>query len=391
MVTSNILPYNILSFLFFTALMFCVNINLQVPFVFYGLKIIGVPILLVLRFILYPRVSYKSLVLAISFLIAFTLLLSIQYQYLYYRNFIWDTGLYALITAVMGILFFDFIRVINIKVIEKSLFLLIMIFSWPIILQFIGAYVFNLSSESLDIALLLGGDPSRSGDIGRNIDYIYTYRPTGLTSEPSMSSGVIFSLLTLYYFVRSQFNLQPNKIPILIGVSGMLLSLSTLGLILSLLFSIVVFSKNIKHLILFLLSGFLLYPFINILANTRIERFIGGDDGSSNVKIEMVNFYFSDPLIILFGYSAPNFTAFGGDSMFEAMSDLSFVLASFGKYGLIFGSIIVVSVFLFLLKAKLNFREFILVFLAMIKLSSILSLTLIIFLSLVYRIKSEKV
>lgn len=391
METSNTLPFNILSFLFFTALMFFANINLQVPFVFYGLKIVGITFLLFIRFMLYPKISYKSLVLVISFLIAFTLLLSIQYQYLYYRDFIWDTGVYALITAVMGILFFDFIRIINIKIIEKSLLFLIMVFSLPIIFQFIGAYVFHLSSESMDIALLLGGDPSRSGDIGRNIDYIYTYRPTGLTSEPSMSSGVIFSLLTLYYFVRSQFNLLPKRIPIVIGVSGMLLSLSTLGLILSILFSIVVFSKNIKHLMLFLLSGFLIYPFIYVLANTRIERFISGNDGSSNVKIEMINFYFSDPLIILFGYSSPNFTAFGGDSKFEAMSDLSFVFASFGKYGLIFGTIIVVSVFLFLLKAKLNFREFVLVFLAMIKISSILSLTLMLFLSLIFRIKSEKV
>lgn len=391
MVTANTLPFNILSFLFFIALMFFVNINLQVPFVFYGLKIGGITFLLFIRFILYPKISYESLALAIFILIAFTLLLIIQYQYLYYRDFIWDTGLYALITAVMGVLFFDFIRIINIKIIEKSLLILIMIFSLPIVFQFIGAYAFHLSSETLDIALLLGGEPSRSGDIGRNIEYIYTYRPTGLTSEPSMSSGVIFSLLTLYYFVRGQFNLQPKKIPIIIGVSGMLLSLSTLGLILSILFSIVVFSKSIKHLMLCFLIGFLIYPFIYILASTRVERFISGNDGSSNVKVEMFNFYFSDPLITLFGYSSPNFTAFGGDSKFEAMSDLSFVFASFGKYGLIFGTIIVVFVFLSLLKAKLNYREFILVLLAMIKISSFLSLTLIIFLSLIFRIKSEKV
>ena len=138
---------------------------------------------------------------------------------------------------------------------------------------------------------------------------------------------------------------------------------------LSAVFLIVVYSRKISDYFILLLSSFIFLILAQDFIMERINRFNDGGDGSNNVKIETVKYFFSDEMITFFGYgylasteSAPLF--------FQALRDLTFYLNVFTVFGLFAGSIIFSLFVYFLVKSKFLFREKIIIMLGFVKLTN---------------------
>ena len=105
------------------------------------------------------------------------------------------------------------------------------------------------------------------------------------------------------------------------------------------------------------------------MINARIEAFLDGDDGSNNVKLEVIEYFFSDINITLGGYgflaSSDNTPVF-----YNALGDLTFFINTFTIFGLILGAFIMLYFVIFLIKSKSSVKEKALICLSLIKLSN---------------------
>ena len=362
--------------LLLTLLLFCFSLDVQAPISFYGTQFVGLLGLLGLlfvRFIFYPKISLNSLKLFFSIVIALEVLCFIQNLYIKQELLILVYQRVIFLLSI-GILFYDYLILTKEETLKKVLSIFITFMSIVVLLQFVGFYFLHLDRSLLDFGLLLGGEESRTWYFG---DWLY--RPTGITSEPAIFVGVQFGLLTLQYLVD-----KTAKLSKLLGVLSLVLSMSFLGLILAALFLIVVYSKNIINYIVGSIFLFLFYVFSFEMINERIERFVKGDDGSNNVKIEAFKYFISDPNITFLGYGFL-FRSEGKPQFYDALLDLTFYLNSLTIFGVLIGSIILFALFYFIFKSKSSIKEKILILLSLIKLSnpSVLFFTLFISLCIV--------
>jgi len=358
-------------FLLFLFLFF--SLDVQAPISFYGTQFLGLISLVVIRFFIYPKLSLNCLKLFFSVVILFEILCFIQNLYIKQEILVLVYQRVIFLLSV-GILLFDYLMLTQEKILKKTLSIFISFMSGIIILQFICFYFLNFDRSMLDFGLLLGGQESRTWYVG---DWVY--RPTGITSEPSIFVGVQFGLLTLQYLLDKN-----AKISRILGILSLTLSMSFLGLILAALFLIVVYSKNIINYAVGTIFLFLFYIFSFEMINDRIERFTQGDDGSNNVKIEAFNYFLSDPSITLLGYGFL-FRSEGQPQFYDALLDLTFYLNSLTIFGVLIGSVVLFLLIYFTLKSNSSIKEKILIFLSLIKLSnpSVLFFTLFISLCIV--------
>lgn len=345
-------------FLFLFLLLFCFSLDVQAPISFYGTQFIGLSLLVIFRFIMYPKISLKCIQL-FFFTVIFLEILC-YFQNLYIRKeilvLVYQRVIFLLSVAI---LLYDYLKISNINILKKVFSFFIILMSSIVIFQFVGFYFLNIDKALLDFGLLLGGQESRTAYFG---DWVY--RPTGITSEPAIFVGVQFGLLTIQYLID-----KDAKISRLIGVVSLTLSMSFLGLILAALYLIIVYSQNIKNYIFGIVALFLFYLFSFDMINTRIEKFSSGEDGSNNVKFEAFNYFLSDPNITFFGYGFL-FRSEGAPQFYDALLDLTFYLNVFTTLGLFLGSIVFFIFLNFIYNSRSSFKEKMLILLALIKLSN---------------------
>lgn len=370
-----------------TLLIFSANVALMAPISFYGFNI-GLVFLISLVGFLFSKVLEKDSLIVISVIFfLFSPLLLIQATYLYYADAIWVMGIFTILISIVTLLFYSFIKKISFDILLKSIKYSIYIFSLPIIIQFFYVYILGGDPLTVDVATYLGGEYSRSGNtLNATVENIYTYRPTGLTSEPSMSSGVISSLIALYYTA----NKNANKIVIYAGLLAMILSLSTLGILMSIVMSMVIFINSAMKTFVFLIVSFFSSGFIFFQLGNRYERFLSGDDGSNNIKKEVINYFFSDQMIMLFGYSNPVVSSFNSPIFFQAFGDLGFFLTIIGRYGLVVGAAFLIFFSVWLLKLKFNWKEYILIVIGLLKFATCLAPAFLIYCMILQRINFER-
>lgn len=345
-------------FLFLFILLFCFSLDVQAPISFYGTQFVGLSLLVIFRFIVYPKISLKCIQL--FFFIVIFLEILCYFQNLYIKKDILVLVYQRVIFLIsVAILLYDYLKIMNLEVLKKVISFFILLMSIIVIFQFFGFYFLNIDRALLDFGLLLGGEESRTWYFG---DWVY--RPTGITSEPAIFVGTQFALLTVQYLIH-----KDAKLSRLVGVLSLTLSMSFLGLILAALYLIVVYSKNIKNYIFGVVSLFLFYLFSFDMINTRIEKFNSGEDGSNNVKLEAFNYFLSDPNITFFGYGFL-FRSEGSPQFYDALLDLTFYLNVFTTLGLFLGSIVFIIFINFIYKSRSSFKEKILVLLVLIKLSN---------------------
>lgn len=350
---SNSLAYS----LFFLTLLFSI-IELNAPLFIYGGQLVGLFLCVVLAY--FFRLFISSRIVLLSFLTSLIViyLSFLQFPYLEYRGIFWLNTIRTLFWINCAIFLYGyFSRVLTSNDFLSAIKVLIIISSLTVIAQFISFYIFRVE---LDFSILFGGDGVRSvysGMEGIN------YRPTGLTSEPAIHSGIMMGLLTLLYIIDNKCKLVP-----FLGLSSVLLTFSTLGAILVLLYLVVVYTKNIQTVIagLFLLVIFSLFVGDSLIA--RYEFFMSGEDGSNNVKLEVIEYLSSRSNYILFGLGFVGKDSHAPD-FFEALYDLTYFLNLYVYFGVILGAIILIITLTLLYKSSFRFREKLLICLALLKLS----------------------
>jgi len=108
--------------------------------------------------------------------------------------------------------------------------------------------------------------------------------------------------------------------------------------------------------------------FIHDSLISRYEYFMSGDDGSNNVKLEVLEYLFSN-----FNYYTTGLGFSGKDDIspvfFEALYDLTYFLTPIVYFGIYIGGFIIIFSLGLLIKANFIFSEKILIALSLIKLS----------------------
>lgn len=346
------------SFLFLIIFFFFFSLDVQSPIVFYGTQFLGLTLLTIYRFIIYPRINWTCIKIFLSIVIFLELLSFFQYTYL---------GLPSVVIGVQKVIFllsivvlnYDYLKNTSVKVFSKTLSTYIILLSIIIFLQFFGFYFLGLGRDFLDFGLMLGGKEARTWYLGET-----AFRPTGITSEPSMFIGIQFGLLVLQYLIDKKALFSR-----IVGLLSICLSLSFLGMILAVLYLIIVYSNNIKNYIIGTISLFFFYIYSFDLVNKRVELFLNGKDGSNNVKIDLINFIIEKHEIIFFGYGFI-YPVQNSPEFFDALGDLTFYINTLTIFGILFGLLILLLFFIYIFRSVSTMKEKALIFLALIKLSN---------------------
>ena len=342
--------YMLLIFLFFT-------LDLNSPFIFYGNLLIFIPILVLFRFIYYPKVSVKKIVLTLFLIFFWEILIYIQSFSTLYDNLILNSQRSVFLFISM-FLISDLVDKIDKEIILKSLNYYIAFLSLIVVLQFLGVYIFGLSSKSVDVSVLLGGEVSRS----EYMDDLY--RPTGLMSEPAAFVGAQIALLSLQYIMSKK-----NDFYRFLGIFSVLLSLSFAGFILVAIYSIIVFTKNIKNFLTLILIAVMAFIGLSEVIKDRLEVLGSDKDGSNNVKFEALQYFFSDPMHIFFGYGNIVRTS-RTPIFFEGATDITFFFAIIAIFGVFVGGGILLGFITWLFRSKYNYKEKVVILLPLIKLTN---------------------
>ncbi|AVA38543.1 hypothetical protein C3Z14_00295 [Proteus mirabilis] len=340
---------SILIFLFIISF----SITLSAPIITYGTQIFL--LLPLVFFILIVNGGFKlNKLFYIIFLGLFIFTITyIQSTYLLYKEILWLQTVRIYFWIACCIIVYDSIIKLPISIIQNCIEKIILIFSISVILQSVIYYLFNFV---IDYSIFLGGTDSR-------MSYNNMFRPSGLTSEPAITSGIIISLLSLYYLFYKKLN-----IIYIIALIACFLSLSTIGIILASIFFIIAFSSN-RNILLYLM---LIPLIVFILAQEltyRYSNFVNGLDNSNNIKLEVAKTFFDSKEIFWGGFgfigksaSAPNF--------YEALYDSTFLGNTFIIFGIPIGIIILILFVLFVFKLNLSLKEKSLIFLSLLKTSS---------------------
>ncbi|MFH4155903.1 hypothetical protein WAJ10_23445, partial [Acinetobacter baumannii] len=70
------------------------------------------------------------------------------------------------------------------------------------------------------------------------------------------------------------------------------------------------------------------------MINDRIQRFNQGDDGSNNVKLQAIQYFFSDITLVLGGYGFL-FPSENSPKFYDALLDLTFYLNTITVFGIL--------------------------------------------------------
>lgn len=344
--------------IFLVLFLFFFTLDVQAPISFYGTQFIGLSVLTLYRFFMLPSISKKCLMIFFFTIVFLELICFIQNLYIQQKILVLVYQKVIFLLSV-SILMYDFLVKVKINILRKVLGSYISFMSFIVILQFIGFYFLNYDRTFLDFGLLLGGEESRN-----QYSSDWLYRPTGITSEPSIFIGIQFGLLSIQYLIN-----KDARSSRLLGILSLALSMSFLGLMLSVLYVIIIYSNNLKNYVIgiFFIIIFYIYSFDFI--NDRLTRVISGNDGGNNIKVEAFNYFLSDPNITFFGYGFL-FTSEGAPQFYDALLDLTFYINIVTVFGLVLGSILLLLFFRFLIKSNTTFKEKSLIALSLIKLSS---------------------
>ncbi|QIW15374.1 hypothetical protein A4G20_03005 [Pasteurellaceae bacterium RH1A] len=344
-------------FVAFFLLIFSI-VEINAPIIAYGSQILGFGLIILSAYMTHPKISI-SVFLFFFLILALMALLSIgQYSHLEYRQIFWLNTLRTLFWVGCAILMYDYIsKKLNISSLKNILKIAIILSAFMVILQFISFYVLDLE---LDLSKLLGGTGVRSLYSGYSE---ISYRPTGLTSEPAIHSGIMFGLLTLYYILNKNIDWS-----VLLGIISILLTFSTLGVLLAFTYILITytssFSKFLLGIIILILLGFLFQDYLL----QRIESFSSGNDGSNNVKLAILDYFLSNSNIFLTGLGFVGKDS-NAPAFYEALYDMTYYFTPFIQYGIFIGSLVLLISLCLILHSSFSFKEKALISFALVKLS----------------------
>ena len=223
------------------------------------------------------------------------------------------------------------------------------------LIQFFSHYVFN---ENIDYNMLTGGAGSRN-------EWGTLYRASGVYDEPAVFCMHMTGLIVLRWIISKE-----NIIFCNLALICMCLSFSFVGILQA--FSLFVLMGNSfksKKIILMIVFLFVFFIYFYDNFEERFLQFLNGDDGSNNTKIDVIKEFLSDENLIKYGYG---FVGYRSDYPlhYQGIYDLTFFGANFTIYGIFFGSIINMAFFFLIAKSKFSIKEVLMIFVALIKIST---------------------
>lgn len=345
--------YNILALLL---VLFSI-IEINAPITTYGIQLGGLFFLLVIRFLLDWKLKITRMALVI-FISAFLIIMTyLQSTYLEYAGILWLNSIRVIFWISVAILFYDYFLKIKLSTLSRIIGGLILLSALTVILQLVANYILR---TPIDLSIMLGGQGVRSVfDLGG-----ISYRPTGLTSEPAIHSGITFALIVL----KTLIDKKSNHI-ILLGLLSICLTLSTLGILLAIGYIVVMYTRRISHILLSIIFLSILIIFLSDQLLFRYESFIEGNDGSNSVKVMVFEEFISNAWIKTLGFG---FVGMDGTSptFYEALYDMTLFFNLFIYFGIYIGIVLLIYVlYLIFISFKFSFRYKLLIVLALVKIS----------------------
>ncbi|MEY0515709.1 hypothetical protein AB7315_20195 [Providencia manganoxydans] len=330
------------------------SIILPSPIVIYGTQLVFLGFISIFIFLVHNSASLKGLtitLLLVSFIFVWT---AIQSKFLLHQELIWLQTIRVCFWILCVYFIYTKISKFSTNVYIKSMKIVIFILSLSVIIQFLSHYLFNIN---IDYSRMLGGVDSRTSYSNG------TFRPSGLTAEPSIISGIIVSLLTVYYLIKPKLDFY-----YFLGATSCFLTLSTLGIILISSFLIIVLFKR-NNLLVFMLF---LFPLLLISIpeiSARYDAFQSGLDSSNNIKFEIIKNLLSSEHLLYLGYGLTG-KSISAPSFYEALYDLTIFGSFFIIFGIPIGILLTVGFLAFLIYLNFSLKEKTLILLCFIKISS---------------------
>lgn len=346
------------SVLFLTVLLFSI-VGINAAAVIYGTQIAGIFLCLILAYYFYGFPNKKAVFLCVGITIFIGILSIYQFSYLEYKGIFWKNTIRTLFWISSAVIFYSyFSQYLKEKHFSIIIPWFIVLNAFVVIIQFVSFYLFNIE---LDFSLWLGGEGVRSYYSAMQG---LTYRPTGLTSEPAIHSGIMMGLLVLYYLLDNEH----NKTIDIVGILSIILTFSTLGVLLVLAYSALVYTRKRSTVIIGIIVSAVIGFFIWDSLVARYDAFMSGTDISNNVKYEVFKYLFSDLNTTLFGVGFV-----GKDSQapifYDALYDMTYFFNLYIYFGVIIGSLLLVFSLYLLIRSHFLWREKLLILVVLIKLS----------------------
>lgn len=227
--------------------------------------------------------------------------------------------------------------------------------------QFVYWYAFG---GDLDVSSIFGGSGHRSF-------YYGIYRITGVFDEPAIYSTFIMSFCFLRFYLMGR-----NDWVNYVGVVSIILSLSFAGIVIVFLYLLVsetwdkkiIFISIVIFVVCLFVASF--YPEIYGSVLTRLETLQAGNDGSSNLKFQYVNFWLSDEQRILFGNGMVGYYD-GKPKFFESAFDLTFIFTTITTYGVVLSIPLFLVLYYYLFKGQKRKNQLLLLIISL-KMTSII-------------------
>lgn len=320
----------------------------------YGTELFGIFFVVILMVLYSSKVYLNSIfyaALSTVFLMGMTYL---QSSYLQYSEILFLNAIRTAFWLSMALILYPYVKIMNSTSIAEVIRYVILLNASTVLVQFLSYYI---AGFVVDFSLLLGGEPSRniSGSL---------FRPTGLTSEPSIFAGALFGCIVIYYLIKQKIDFV-----VALGLLSMVLTLSTLAALLVVAFlglvSVISFKRVLLLLPFSICATLVLMP--SILK--RLEAFESGDDASNNVKIAVLKNWIDEPMIHSFGYGLVG-KSNTAPVYYEALYDMTIIGNTFVIYGVYLGFIILSFFSWWLLKLHFALVGKLLILIALVKLSS---------------------
>lgn len=344
--------YKIYLFLF----LFFISLRITSPI---GIYVFSLMIPIVLFTILLINNPHKIKLSKLSFFISLSVLLSWFFISLLPDNEIIINDKQYLLAVVICFISGCFLKTIKNYVSEydiKQIINTIILFHIiAFFTQYFAWYIFNID---FDYGILTNGNPHRA------LYYGGLYRATGVFEEPSIYCGYMFSFVTIKYFYDRKLTLLSY-----IALMSMSLTFSTIGIILSVLFFLIVNLRfRLTYIIILLISLIVIYIIAGDYIIERTMVILNGDDGSTNTKFFVLREYLNNIYIFFHGVGFIYKEKMPTND-YNGSGDLTLFLNAPIIFG-VFGFPILLGLFYFVFTSNLNLKLKLIVMLSFFKMAT---------------------
>ncbi|EAN0852561.1 hypothetical protein G6162_003963 [Salmonella enterica] len=301
--------------------------------------------------LLYNRKVHKKYFIMVIWSVFFILMAGLSGYFLDDFNSRVISNVYlSLVGLFMALVFYNRGNSSNDKSFITAIKITISINLCAFYIQFVSFYLFHYI---IDYNLLSGG-------LGGRFYWGDLFRAAGFFDEPAVYSLHMVALTVMLYMQERKFSIL-----IIVTLLSLLLSFSFIAIFQAMILSLL-FIKNKRGLLVPLVVCLVVALLFKDNIYERYLQFVSGGDGSNNTKLDTIYNLFQG-VKWLYGYGLVGYSQ-SFPLYYQGLYDLTFWGANISLYGIVLGLIINVTVLFFLL--KFTMRDFLLINIVLLKLST---------------------